>query len=68
MGQLQQRHDSRSEQQAITLGATSSAPFEVLLKPLTVKLVELAVNVRREQFSYAPAQAHAAKLSACAHD
>jgi hypothetical protein len=35
--------------------ATSSAPLEVLLESLTVRLVKLAVNVRREHFPNAPA-------------
>jgi hypothetical protein len=53
--QLEEGHHPRSEQQPFMFRATSSAPLEVRLELPTVRFVELAVNVRREHFSNAPA-------------
>jgi hypothetical protein len=49
--QLKESHHPRREQQAFVFRATCGAPLEMSLESLTVRVVELAVNVRREHVS-----------------
>jgi hypothetical protein len=53
--QLKQSHHPRSEQQAFVFRAARGAPLEMSVESLTVRVVELSVNVRREHFPNAPA-------------